>query len=393
MKKSPATACGRLLLSALACLLAGAAHGGAARAQGAWPSAGVGDLLSGTTRKFDDYGKMGYCSETARLDNFAVTLQNEPGTKAYLLVYLGRDDMPAWKKGVLGRAADYLVNTRGLDPSRVKSVFGGYREERTIELWVVAGEDPAPEPSNTIDIKTDLTKAYQWDERHVQVEFQYDVDEEEAEGEGEEEAEAEGESEQGGDGAAPPAEAESAEGAEGEKQPAAESEEDAESEEEIEKYEIAVERRGVFEEEEDGAAAEPTPAAADGVKVEAGQAEEEAAGEPEQPAVGNIKVSLWWNVKSFADLLKAEPDSRACLVYYYGVKNADRETVRGLLARAVARLEEQFGIRADRVITVEGGYSPAPEVELWVVPRGAEAPKPKLNKRRVYANSSALVGM
>ncbi|MET0621680.1 MAG: hypothetical protein ABW250_01735 [Pyrinomonadaceae bacterium] len=345
MKSRPKSARVRAVL--FACLFV--AHGVASRAQEAWPSAGDGDLLAGTTRKLDDYGKLRYCSETARLDNFAITLRNEPGSKAYLLVYMGRDDMPAWKDGLLRRAADYLVESRRLDASRVKVVFAGYREERTIELWVVAGEDPAPSPSHTIDIKLDRTKAYQWDARNVEVEFSYDVVEESGEVE---EAEPTAD--------ANPAEATAA-GEPSEEEKAAAAAEEAETRAAFEKYEIAVERRGTLEEE------------------------------PEQPAVGDIKVSLWWNVESFVNLLKAEPDARACLVYYYDSKHADRETVRGLLARAVAKLEGQFGLKGDRVVTVEGGYSPEPGVELWVVPRGAEPPKPKINKRRTHGYASTLV--
>lgn len=383
MKSRPTCVCVHVLL--FACVFV--AHGVASRAQEAWPSAGGGDPLAGTTRKLDDYGKMGYCSETAHLDNFALTLQNEPGTKAYLLVYMGRDDMPAWKNGILGRAADYLVHSRRLDASRVKVVFGGYREQRTTELWVVAGGDPAPEPSDTIDVKVDRTKAYLWDDKHVEVEFSYDPEE------GEEEAGAEAESAKDDDEAAP--EADPAEGAAA-KEPSEEEKaaEAAEAEERAayEKYEIAVERRGVMRVEEEPAVVAVEPAAAAVEKVAAGQGEETAAAQ-EEPAVGNVKVSLWWNVESFAEALKAEPDSRACLVYYYGLKDADRETVRGLLARAVAKLGEQFGLKGDRVITVEGGYSPAPSVELWVVPRGAEPPKPTVNKRRVHGHASALAGL
>ncbi|MCA1621989.1 MAG: hypothetical protein LC795_22485 [Acidobacteria bacterium] len=373
MKRSPATACGRLLLSALACLLAAAANGGAARAQESWPSAGAGDPLSGKTRKLDDYGKIGHCDETARLDNFAMELQNEQGTKAYLLVYMGRNDMPAWKEGLLKRAAGYLVETRGLDPERVKTVFGGYREQRTTELWVVAAEDPAPEPSDTVEVKHDRTKAYQWDDKIIEVEFNYKV-EDEGEAADEDPGEGEGDAE---------GEAEAA----AEEHPEAESAEEAELRRETEKYEIAIERRGVIE-EEDGAFDRPEAVAseaaavrpADGEKT-AGQAEPAAAEEAEEPVVGDVRVKLWWNVERFAAALGAEPDSRACLVYYYGVKNADRETVLAIVARAVGKMGEQLGLKRDDIILVDGGKTPNPSIELWVVPRGAEPPKPKPNKR------------
>ena len=399
MKRRPASVCAQLILSALACLLVAAAHGGVAHAQEAWPAAGSGDLQAGTTRKVDDYGKVGHCDETARLDYLAITIQNEPGTKAYLLVYMGRNDMPAWKEGLMRRAADYLVNARGVDPARVKVIFGGFREERTTELWVVAGEDPAPEPSDTVEVKVDRTKAYQWDDKMVEVEFNYEVEGQEGvEEEGLQEADAEDKaaSETEAEAKAPaeteakdksPSETERANEAPEEKLADPEEASAAEWRKEVEKYEIVMERRGVIEEEEgafDPPEAEASEAAAseaaEGEEV-SGPAEAEAAAEPEEPTVGTIKVSLWWNVESFAEALKADPNSRACLVYYYGAKNADKETVREMLARAVAKMGEQFGLKGDRIVTVDGGYTPNPSIELWVVPRGAEPPKPKPNKR------------
>src|SRR5688572_1783532 len=244
-----------LLLRALATFFIAAACGGAARAQEAWPSSGSADPLAGTTRKIDDYGKIGHCDETARLDNFAITLQNEPGAKGYLMVYFGRKDMPAWKDGILARAHDYLVHSRGLDAERVKVVNAGHREERTTELWVVPEYGAPPEPTGVIDITIDKTKAYQWNEKMADVEFIPDPEPAGSEGgeseeeEVEEEAEnseAEGETEAGG----AEAEAEAA--------PEAEPEDGSEEQwrKDVEKYEIAVVERGVLEDEPEDEPAE-----------------------------------------------------------------------------------------------------------------------------------------
>ena len=40
-----------------------------------WPVSGSPNPPAGTTRKVDEYGKIGHCDETARLDNFAIELQ------------------------------------------------------------------------------------------------------------------------------------------------------------------------------------------------------------------------------------------------------------------------------------------------------------------------------
>jgi hypothetical protein len=72
----------------------------------------------------------------ARLDNFAVELQNAPGMNGFIVIYGARHKFP----GMLGRRAqtylDYLVNTRGFGAARVSLVNGGLRDETTTEFWL-----------------------------------------------------------------------------------------------------------------------------------------------------------------------------------------------------------------------------------------------------------------
>src|SRR5215207_2574757 len=172
MRERSATLRPGFLLLALACLCAAATPAVRTNAQEEWPAAAPPNPpQAGTTRKVDEYGKIGHCDETARLDNFAIELQNEPGSDGYLLVYVGKHDLPAWTYGILDRAAGYLVESRGLEPGRVKVIDGGYREERTTELWVVPENDPPPQPSNTIDVRRDRTKSYQWNEHGFDIGF------------------------------------------------------------------------------------------------------------------------------------------------------------------------------------------------------------------------------
>lgn len=350
----------RLLLLGLACVLAAVAAPPRASAQGEPPPARE-------TKKIDEYGKIGHCDETARLDNFAIELQNNPGLSGYLLVYVGKNDLPSWTEGILGRAADYLVNTRGLDAGRIKVIDGGYREERTTELWAVPEHAAPPQPSNTVEHKLDRTKAYQWDEDAFDVEFNPD-DTEPAAAE-----EAEGETDAA-DNA--PAEASVVE---------AESADEARWREEFEKYHIEVVARGVIEDE-------PQPEKTDTGKAESGEAAavdavrgEEAPAEPEPaPTIGEIKISLWWNVERLAGELKAVPDARVCLVYYWGVQNATQERAKEMAERAVAKTAEQLGLKRDRILVIDGGRSYDPGVELWVVPQGAQPPRPAPAQKRKF---------
>jgi hypothetical protein len=101
-------------------------------------------------RKFDEYGNIRFNDEKARLDNYAIQLQNEPGSAATIIVY-GSCVGEAQQRG--DRAKDYLVNTRGIEAGRITVVDGGCRAELTVQLWVVPQGATAPtvDTSGAID--------------------------------------------------------------------------------------------------------------------------------------------------------------------------------------------------------------------------------------------------
>jgi len=92
-------------------------------------------------RKFDEYGNIRFNDEKARLDNYAIQLQNEPGSTGTILVY-GSCAGEAQQRG--DRAKDYLVNTRGIEAGRITVVDGGCRADLTVQLWVVPQGATAP---------------------------------------------------------------------------------------------------------------------------------------------------------------------------------------------------------------------------------------------------------
>ena len=100
-------------------------------------------------RKFDEYGNIRFNDEKARLDNFAIQLQNEPTATGTIIVY-GSCNGEAQQRG--DRAKDYLVNTRGIEAGRITVVDGGCRSELTVQLWIVpsGAEAPAVDTSNAI---------------------------------------------------------------------------------------------------------------------------------------------------------------------------------------------------------------------------------------------------
>jgi hypothetical protein len=102
-------------------------------------------------RKIDEYGNIKFNDEKARLDNYAIELQNDPTAQGYLVCYGGRTGRTGEAQRRCDRAKNYLVSTRGIDASRIVTVDGGFREELTVELWVVPSGATPPPNSPTVD--------------------------------------------------------------------------------------------------------------------------------------------------------------------------------------------------------------------------------------------------
>ena len=98
-------------------------------------------------RKFDEYYDIARNDEKARLDNYAIQLQSEPGSQGYIIVYPSRRAKSNDAQARAQRISDYLVNSRGIDSHRVVLVMGPQREDWLFELWVVPEGTPPPTPN------------------------------------------------------------------------------------------------------------------------------------------------------------------------------------------------------------------------------------------------------
>ena len=103
---------------------------------------GLTGFASSPIRKFDEFGDINCEDEMARLDNFAIHLQNDPSTKGLMIFYGGqrfRGRLP--KRGeAAARAArlkPYLVQRRGVPSDQVIVVDGGYAKEWHVEVWII----------------------------------------------------------------------------------------------------------------------------------------------------------------------------------------------------------------------------------------------------------------
>ena len=98
------------------------------------------------SRKFDEFPNIARNDEKARLDNYAVELQNDPTSSAYVLVYPGRSGRPGDVQKHTTRVVDYLVNSRGIDARRIVTLIGGTRNKLTVDLWVAPQGAKPPSP-------------------------------------------------------------------------------------------------------------------------------------------------------------------------------------------------------------------------------------------------------
>jgi hypothetical protein len=86
---------------------------------------------------FDEYGDISFEHEQARLDNYAVSLSNDPTMTGYFVCYGGRKGRRGEAAARCKRAKSYLVNHRDFDPDRIVLVDGGFREDLTVVLWMM----------------------------------------------------------------------------------------------------------------------------------------------------------------------------------------------------------------------------------------------------------------
>ena len=98
------------------------------------------------SRRFDEFPDISRNDEKARLDNFGIELQNDPTSTGYVIVYPGRTSKRAEVQDHFGRVIEYLVNSRGMDRSRIKTIEGPKRDQLHVELWITPQGATAPNP-------------------------------------------------------------------------------------------------------------------------------------------------------------------------------------------------------------------------------------------------------
>lgn len=118
-------------------------------------------------RKIDSFSALNCEDEMARLDNFAIEIQNSSEAQAYVIVYGGRRDTRRNEvRARLSRIRYYLINNRMIASDRIILVNGGYRERFTIELWLRPRGEVAPVATPTVhprDVRFKRVRVQKWE--------------------------------------------------------------------------------------------------------------------------------------------------------------------------------------------------------------------------------------
>jgi hypothetical protein len=102
--------------------------------------------------RFDEYGDINLESERARLDNYAIGLQDDPTMNGYIVCYGGRRGRRGEAMARCERAKKYLAGYRRIEAARLILIDGGFREQLTVALWIMPPDvkpplDPTVNPS------------------------------------------------------------------------------------------------------------------------------------------------------------------------------------------------------------------------------------------------------
>jgi len=120
-----------------------------------------------TARKFDEFGDIQVSDLIARLDALAVVLSYEPSSKAFLIVYRTRRDLPGLSNRYAHQMKSYLT-AHGLPSERIVTVDGGVASSLWQELWVVP-PNSAPKAREDAYDNSYQPSVYKFDDHYYQI--------------------------------------------------------------------------------------------------------------------------------------------------------------------------------------------------------------------------------
>ena len=104
------------------------------------------------SRKIGEYDSLSLNVERPYLNELATQLEADSLSSGYIIAYAGRRARINEAKALADRAKDYLGRERKINPDRLVTIDGGYREEWSVELYLVPAGAPVPTAKPTVKL-------------------------------------------------------------------------------------------------------------------------------------------------------------------------------------------------------------------------------------------------
>jgi hypothetical protein len=107
-----------------------------------------GDILSSLVDEISSFGSKKLDQDLKdRLDNYALTLLNNPNATGYILGYFSRNESESSMKTQLNKITDYLIKVRKFDASRITIAISESNDGNAlIQFWIVPAGASPPTP-------------------------------------------------------------------------------------------------------------------------------------------------------------------------------------------------------------------------------------------------------
>lgn len=97
-------------------------------------------------RKFDEFEFRDCINLIARLDNLAVSINDDTEATGLIRVYGGQVVKRGEIQMYISLITNYLVQRRGVEARRLKVVFSGYWKKAGVEIYIVPSGAVIPDP-------------------------------------------------------------------------------------------------------------------------------------------------------------------------------------------------------------------------------------------------------
>lgn len=105
--------------------------------------------------------------------------------------------------------------------------------------------------------------------------------------------------------------------------------------------------------------------------------------ETEEPKIDELSELYWGFSNYFGDALESDQNLRGTVIYYADGEEYDLKKSHELMKEFLENYKKRNNIDLERIRLIYGGYRNKPEIEYWIVPKGAKQPQPKPEVKKI----------